>query len=274
MRRDILGVGVDAITVDQVLDRIGRSLTDHRQLTIVTVNPEFVMAAQAHPEFRRVLNQADLALADGIGLLWAARLLQYRPHFGWLKPIEVPVAAMYFGLTTLFTKQRFAVLPQKITGVDLVQTLAQRASSDHWSVFLLGAQEGIAVEAANHLRRSFSQLEVTGTFAGDGAPSGDHQTQSEVSAHPADILLVAYGAPKQELWIDRNLKQLPVSVAIGVGGTFDFLAGQVRRAPKFIQAVGLEWLFRLILEPWRWRRQLALPRFCLAIIQNRIRQAT
>ncbi|MBN1562722.1 MAG: WecB/TagA/CpsF family glycosyltransferase [Anaerolineae bacterium] len=207
---------------------------------ICTVSPEFVMIAQQNPAFMRVLQEADLCVADGVGLLFAARYLG-RP------------------------------LPERVTGSDGVPLIAQRAAREGWSLYLLGAAPGIAEQAAARLIEQNPGLQIVGTYAGSPAPEEEDAIIERVNASGADILLVAYGAPRQDEWIARNRERLAVSVAMGVGGTFDFVAGVVPRAPRWMQRLALEWLFRLIRQPWRWRRMLRLPRFVWAVIRYRER---
>ena len=229
-RVEILGVPVDNVTQAEVLDRISGFVEDAGPHQIVTVNPEFVMAAQEDPEFAGVLRAAHLALPDGIGLVWASRLLD--------RPIK-----------------------SRVTGVDTVLELAGAAAARGWRLFLLGAAEDVAERASEVLQKRHPSLQVVGALAGSPSPDDEERIAEAVRASQPHVLLVAFGAPTQDLWIARNLARLGVPVAMGVGGSFDFIAGLAPRAPRWMQRLGLEWLHRLIQEPWRWRRMLALPRF-------------
>ncbi len=223
---EILGVRVDDVTYNEALERCASLVRTGRPQVVVTPNPEFVMLARRDPEFRRILNRAALAIPDGGGLLLAARL------FG--RPLR-----------------------EQVRGTDLCYGLVERAPREGWRVFLLGAGPGVAEEAACRLRQRVPGLEIAGTFAGNGAPEGDAETVAAVRrAGRCDLLFVAYGAPKQEKWIDRNVAGLDVGLAIGVGGVLDFMSGRVRRAPKVVRDAGLDWLFRLLQQPRRWRRQV------------------
>lgn len=238
---DILGVRVDVLTwqtFDACVSGFVRSATPHQ---VVTVNPEFIIAAQRNPTFQQVLNQSDLALADGWGVQVAARLLGQR-------------------------------LPERVTGADGVPRLAALAAEQGWRLFLLGAAPGVAASAAHNLQVRYPTLQVVGTYAGSPSVADEAVIVPQVMAAQPDILFVAYGAPAQDLWIARNQPRLRVPLAMGVGGALDFVAGVRRRAPTWVQTVHLEWLFRLIQEPWRWRRQLALPRFALAVLGQAWRQ--
>ena len=242
----ILGVPVHAATFEGLLSSIAQWIAERRAghastlRQVCTVSPEFVMIAQQDAKFMRVLRQADLCVADGVGLLWAAR---------------------YFG----------RALPQRVTGSDGVPLIAERAAREGWRLYLLGAAPGVAERAADVLRARYPNVQIVGTYAGSPAPEEEDAIIERVNASGADILFVAYGAPQQDMWIARNRARLDVAVAMGVGGTFDFLAGVVPRAPRWMRRWGLEWLFRLLRQPWRWRRMLRLPRFVWAVLRHRER---
>ncbi|MBN1967050.1 MAG: WecB/TagA/CpsF family glycosyltransferase, partial [Anaerolineae bacterium] len=138
-----------------------------------------------------------------------------------------------------------------------------------WRLFLLGAAPGVAERTAAVLECDYPGLQIAGTYAGSPAPQEEEAIIERVNASGADILFVAYGAPRQDDWIARNRERLNVRVAMGVGGSFDFIAGVVPRAPRWMQQIGLEWLFRLIRQPWRWRRMLRLPRFIWAVLWHK-----
>ena len=238
----VLGVRVDRLSQRQALDSIEQIIvqwraSDRAQVCqqIVTVNPEFVMNAQRNKDFRTAINAAALIVADGVGVVWATRYLG-RP------------------------------VPERVTGTDLLPELAQRCAAAGYRLYLLGAAPGIAEAAGARLQELTPGLVIAGTYAGSPAPNEEEEIIERVRAAHADVLCVAYGAPAQDLWIWRNLARLPVAVAIGVGGAYDFLSGRQQRAPVFLRKLGLEWLYRLYREPWRWRRMLALPRFAMRVI--------
>ncbi|MCE2488402.1 MAG: WecB/TagA/CpsF family glycosyltransferase [Anaerolineae bacterium] len=239
-RIHILGLPVDGLGTAQWLALVEAWLTlrPRRARQVCTMNPEFMMAARGDVNFRHILQRADLCVADGAGLLWAAR-------------------------------RRGMTLPGRITGADGVPLLAQRAASRGWRLFLLGAAPGVAERAAQALQTRFPGLQIAGTFSGSPAADEEDDIVARVNASQADLLFVAWGAPRQEKWIARNLPRLQVGMAMGVGGTLDYLAGDVRRAPQWLRRRGLEWLFRLALQPWRLRRMLRLPRFVLAVLLER-----
>jgi N-acetylglucosaminyldiphosphoundecaprenol N-acetyl-beta-D-mannosaminyltransferase len=239
---DVLGVRVDDVTMAEAVDLVAGWAAGVEPRLVVTPNPEFVMAARRDPGFADLLNGAALAVPDGVGLIWAARLLG--------EPLRATVP-----------------------GVALVEALAPRAAALGHRWFLLGAREGVAAEAGRRLAARHPGLTIAGALAGDPDPAADEATRRAIrAALPVNLLLVAYGAPKQERWLDRNLAATGAAVGIGVGGAFDFLAGVSRRPPGWVQQAGLGWLFRLVMEPWRWRRQLALPRFAGLTLLTAVRQ--
>lgn len=233
---DILGVRVDDVTYDEALALLCEYIASGRPHYVVTPNPEFVMAARRDPAFRAALAGAALAVPDGGGLLLAGRL--------WGRPFR-----------------------EQVRGTDLVYRLAAIGARAGHRWFLLGAGPGVAAAAGRRLMAQYPGLRVVGTYAGSPHPADDPATRGAVqAAGPVDVLLVAYGAPRQECWMARNVPTLGVPVAIGVGGVLDFLAGRTPRAPRWLRDLGLEWLFRLLVQPWRWRRQLALPQFALHVL--------
>jgi N-acetylglucosaminyldiphosphoundecaprenol N-acetyl-beta-D-mannosaminyltransferase len=232
---DILGVRIDDVTLDEAVE-IGRaairSRTTHR---IVTPNAEIAMAAGADAAFRGILNDSTLAIPDGAGLLLAGRLLG--------TPLRTQVA-----------------------GTDLAERLAGLSAREGYRLFLLGAAPGVAALAAERLVARYPGLSVAGTLAGSADPLADLETRERLrDAGPIDLIYVAFGARKQEAWLERNQAALGIPLAIGVGGVFDFWSGRVPRAPALVRKFGFDWLFRLGVQPWRWRRQLALPRFVVAV---------
>jgi N-acetylglucosaminyldiphosphoundecaprenol N-acetyl-beta-D-mannosaminyltransferase len=235
----ILGVRVDNVNYEQALSIIEGFVVSGTPHQVVTVNPEFIVTAQSDDDFRRVLNASALALPDGVGLLWAARFLG-RP------------------------------LQERVTGTDTMQRLAALAAQKDYSLFLLGAAPGVAVETAARLCETYPGLRIVGTHAGSPALEEEDEIVRMIQRAKPDILFVAYGAPQQDKWIARNLERLGVPVAMGVGGAFDFISGRTKRAPRWVQRLGLEWLHRLCHEPWRWRRMLALPKFVWLVLRERL----
>ena len=253
----ILGVRVDCVDFQQTLDAISgwiapsRAQDEKRENSaprssplprqVCTVNPEFIMTARRHAAFAQALAAADLCTPDGVGVLWAARLV---------------------GVS----------LAERVTGSDGIHRLCERAAAQGWRVFFLGAAPGVAERAAAELTRLYPGLHVAGTYGGSPAESDWPQIRQRLTAAPADLLFVAYGHPRQDIWIHQHREELPIAVALGVGGAFDFVAGITPRAPLWLRRLGLEWLYRLARQPWRWRRMAALPLFALLVFVERARR--
>jgi N-acetylglucosaminyldiphosphoundecaprenol N-acetyl-beta-D-mannosaminyltransferase len=226
------------VTEQDVLNFVEERIADRTPSQIVTVNPEFVMHARRDPDFLKVLREADLRTPDSIGMIMAV------------------------GRRGLRVKTR-------VGGSDLIWSISQQAATHGQSIFLLGAAEGVADAAANTLQATYPGLVIAGTYSGSYQPQDDGPQVDRVRAANPDILFVAFGAPAQDLWIARNKSALGVPIIIGVGGSFDYVAGHKKRAPSWMRTAGLDWLFRLVTQPWRWRRMLVLPRFAvLALIRS------
>lgn len=233
--RWFFGVRADDVTWDEMLARIEAFIAGGTPHQIVTANPEFVMAARRDAEFRAIINNAALAIPDGVGLLWAGRLLGQ-------------------------------LLRERVTGSDGVPRIAERAAEKGWRLFLLGAVPGVAEETAHRLVVRYPGLKVVGTYAGSPATEEETYIVDLVRRARPDVLFVAYGHPRQDKWIARNLNRLGVPVCMGVGGAFDFIAGVLPRAPAWMQRAGLEHFYRLLRQPWRWRRQVDVYYFGLLVL--------
>lgn len=222
MKVGILDVKINKITIGETIEEIRNFLKSDRGHCIVTANPEMIVEAQKDAELREIINNADIVIPDGTGIVIASKII--------------------------FPKNSLA---QKITGIDLLYEIAEKFS-DSYKIFLLGGREGVAKLTAEKLKEKFPRVKIVGVFSGDSSEAGDNATVLAVNAEKPDILFIAYGAPKQEKWIARNLKKMPsVRLAIGVGGAFDIISGRIKRAPRWMRNAGLEWLWRLIQEPRR-----------------------
>jgi len=232
----VLGVRVDCLDAAAAVGRIEALADQGGAHLVATVNPEFVMRARADREFARVLESAALCLADGGGVVWAARRQGCR-------------------------------LSERVTGIDLLRPLCELCVRRGFGLFLLGAGPGVAEEAARTLTSQHPGLRVS-THAGTPRPADDEAVLRVIAAARPRVLLVAYGAPEQEHWIARNLPRLQVGVAIGVGGALDFVARRVPRAPAWMRRLGLEWLFRLLRQPWRLKRMAVLPVYAFEVMRD------
>lgn len=246
---EILGVRIHCVNFAQTLDQFERWICSEAAQEVAskiknlpppihqvcTVNPEFIMAARHDPRFAAVLRAADLCVPDGIGVVWAA--------------------------------QRQGIqLSERVTGSDGIYRICERAAERGWRVFFLGAADGVAAEAARRLQQLYPGLQVAGAYSGSPQAEEWPTIADQLQTTCPDILFVAYGHPRQDFWIAQHRHELPAKVAIGVGGAFDFVAGVTVRAPVWMQQAGIEWLYRLIQQPWRWRRMAVLPLFVLHVL--------
>ena len=238
MRINILGVGFDNVTMDEALARGEELLCSEGAHYVVTPNPEIVETCRADAAANAAVNGADLVLPDGIGIVYGAKILH--------QPLRGRVPGIEFG-----------------TG------MIERCAKLGKSVYLLGAKPGVAEQAAENLKNRFPGLVIAGTH--DGYFKEDAPIAAEIKASGADMALVCLGAPKQELWMQRNAPRLRVGLMAGLGGSLDVFAGNVKRAPKFFQKLGLEWFYRLLKEPKRIGRMMKLPKFLFAAIGCKLR---
>lgn len=230
-KKYVLGVGISNATKDEVLEFIYTGLQKpSKSYYIVTPNPELLMIAHKDKEYKMILNNAKLALADGIGVLWGAQMLGKS-------------------------------LKERVTGVDLTESLCEYVAKRPITVSFLGGGPGIAELTSECLQKKYPGLRVSWFSKEHNESLKDKQT---------DILFVAFGSPKQEVWISKNINNLNAKVVMGVGGAFDFITGKVPRAPKVLRDLGLEWLFRLIVQPWRIKRQVSLIMYILLVLKEMI----
>jgi len=235
LRAHVLGFPVDSVSVPEAVDRVATTIRDSGTLQVVTVNAEMAMQGLADPEFGSILKDSGLVLPDGSGVVWAVKRQG--------KPVT------------------------KLAGVDFVGHIAQWCAREGKSLFLFGAAEGIADAAAAKLQERYPGLRIAGTRSGFFTPDEEPAVLEQIRTASPDVLFVALGVPRQEKWIAKHQKALGVPVAMGVGGSFDVLADRVKRAPVGFQRLHLEWLYRLIQEPWRWKRMSStLPRFAWLVM--------
>lgn len=225
---NILGVQFHPVTQSQTLSLIEEYIASGNFHYIVTPNPEFLVLAQKDLQFRQILNNANLSIADGIGILWAAK------HY------HTP-------------------LPEKVTGTDTMINFMPIAAKKGYKIFLLGGTPGIVEKTKHTLLKKYPNLNVVGADPGPIINNDDDLKRSQVivekiNQSQADILFVAFGAPKQEKFISYFQNQLKVKVAIGIGGAFDYISGKTTRAPMLLRRLGLEWFYRLITNPSRIKR--------------------
>ncbi|MBO8156680.1 MAG: WecB/TagA/CpsF family glycosyltransferase [Bacillaceae bacterium] len=235
-KETILGVDVTQATYESLTAELFQRINDQKQSFIVAINPEKIMKAQKDEKLRTLLNSADYHIPDGVGVLIASRL-------------------------------KGGNIKTRITGIDLMMRIIKEAANQQKSIFLYGAKPGVADQAAENVKQQYPDIQIKGTI--DGYQKDMDDVIKTINQAEPDILFVALGSPKQEQWIRQYRNQLKVSLFQGVGGSFDVLAGNIERAPAAFRNLGLEWLYRLIREPWRWKRQLALPRFLIRVFFSR-----
>lgn len=272
---EILGVKVDPLTWAEVNSKLEELLDRKSKSQIVTINAEFLRLAEQNIEFKECLNMANLRVSDGVGVMISASLLNSRlvsaPVFRQLQAYFKLLG--YFLAPVFYPKVIKNPIPERIAGVDLATKLIELAAKKNLRVFLLGARVGVAEKAALKLQTDYYGLRIAGTYSGTPSVDKEEKIIELINKHKADILLVAYGAPKQDLWIKKNLSKLSIKIAVGVGGTFDFFADETKRAPLWMQKRGLEWLHRLYLHPLkRFTRTLALTGLFLRVVRARLSQ--
>lgn len=238
-RVEILGVKVDAVTMIQAVERIGNLIAAGKSSLVATANAEMLLRATHDDELKSILNAASLVVPDGAGTVWAAH------HLG-------------------------KYMPERVAGFDLVQELMKLAPARAWKFFLFGAAPGIADKAKAKAETLYPGIKIVGTRNGYFTAADEPEIISQIKASRADILLAALGVPKQEKWLAAHMDELKIPVSIGVGGTFDVMAGVVKRAPLWMQKARLEWLFRAMLQPSRAGRLLALPKFVLKVHKQKL----
>lgn len=230
----ILGVQIDKITAEDALKKAEELVRTPGVSAIYTPNPEIVMAGYENPEFCEILNQADMCTPDGIGVVYASRMLK--------NPV-----------------------PERVAGFDLTCGLLNSIAKTGEGVFLLGAKPGVAEKAKANLEKTYPGLVVAGCHDGYFKIEDEDAIIAQINDSGAKLLLVCLGAPKQEMWIHRNRSKLNVNLCMGVGGALDVFAGEVKRAPDIFIKLNLEWFYRFCKQPSRLGRFAALPKFILKV---------
>jgi len=233
-RVKILGVGVDSVTMQEALDRVDTFFEERKPVIIATANAEMLMRATHDEELKNILNAAELVVPDGAGTVWAAHHLGYE-------------------------------MPERVAGYDLAQELMKRAPSKNRKIYFFGSAPGVAEKAKLKAEELYPNIQIVGTRNGFFTENDEPQIIADIKSAQPDLLLAALGVPKQEKWLAKYKDELNVPVSIGVGGTFDVMAGVMKRAPKWMQKAKLEWLFRAMLQPKRAGRLIALPKFVLKV---------
>lgn len=254
MKIDVAGLKIDAITKVELLEQIKQRVSAKQKTFVTTPYSEFLYASLRSKETRALLNSADFSIPDGIGILWAQVFMSQPFTFSnfYLKIVQAWCQVVWTGASILMKPSRiYKDIPEKIVGADLAWDLAELAAKNNFSIYLLGARGEIAKKVADKFINKFPNIKIAGTSNKD---ISDPSIFSDITKAAPDIIFVAFSRLSSEAWIKENLKDLPASLAIGLGGTFDYIAGAKLAPPKFIRAIGLEWLYRLITQPSRLKR--------------------
>lgn len=235
-RVNILGLAFENTTLNTMTETIKQRIVANEKTFIVTANPEIVMYANEHADYMNTLKNADYIVPDGIGIIIGSKFLK--------QPLQ-----------------------ERVAGFDLMYNLLHAANEHSFRVFFLGAKEHVITKAVNNISKTFPNLIVCGYHHGY-FDYHDKTIQTMVKNANPDLVFVALGYPKQEMWINDALPMFNKGIFMGVGGSFDVWAGEVKRAPKLWRQLNLEWLYRFIKQPSRWKRMLFLPRFLIKIIKE------
>lgn len=231
MIKNVLGVKIDDIPIADALQKVKEFLSDGKSHYIVTPNPEIIIEANKDKELLEVLKRADLSIPDGFGL-------------------------------------KFAGIKNRFAGADFMEEIIKHSEDWAITIGLLGGDNGIAEKARECLEKRYQNISVV--FAESGGIVDENGNSKNLKLPQLDILFVGFGHGKQEKWIYKNLNSQPVKVFMAVGGSLDYISGKVPRAPKILRALGFEWLFRLLVQPWRVKRQFSLVVFMIKLIFKRV----
>lgn len=239
----IFGIEIDNITFEEAIDKIGRYLKEDTLRVIYTPNTEIVMAAKEDEDLKSLINNGDMVTPDGIGLIYAAKIKR--------KPLKA-----------------------RVTGFDLSMGILEISDREHYNLYLLGGKDGVAKLASENIKDTYKGINISGYhhgyFKGSHNENQDNDEElkvvEEINSKNPDIIFVGLGFPGQENWISKNRHRLKGKIIIGNGGVMDILAGNSKRAPDIFIKLGLEWFYRLVKEPSRIKRQIALPKFMLKVL--------
>lgn len=240
----ILGVPFSAMTLSDTVallqGKLAGERSDGQLFHLITANPEIVMVAKQNQEIKRIVDEADLITPDGIGVVLAA-------------------------------KWQGAYIPERVTGYDMLIRLLEGAAKRGFSLYVVGADEETNAKAVGIIKDKYPGVEIVGRQNGYFKGDLEEALVADIERKQPDLLIVAIGAPAAEKWIYKHKSRLKAKVAFGVGGSLDVIAGKVKRAPVIWQKLNVEWLYRLLKQPSRWRRQLVLPKFALTILTSKRR---
>lgn len=235
MKENFLGVDVCNYDYEQLSSLLMQDIDQKKKSFIVAINPEKIMKAQEDEELRKLLNRADYQIPDGIGVILASKL-------------------------------KGGQVKSRVTGIDMMLKLCQTAAAQGKRIFLYGGKPGVADVAKVELEKQIPGIQIVGTL--HGYEKDEKVIVDTINQHQPEIMFVALGSPAQEYWIVNHMNQVTPYVFQGVGGSYDVISGNLKRAPEVFQSLGLEWFYRLVKEPWRWKRQLILPKFLLRTMKK------
>ena len=238
MKINILGVPFDELNMAEAVDKVMGFMAEDKFRMICTPNPEIVMNARKDSSFMELLNSADMVTADGVGVVWASK---------------------YFG----------AQLEERVSGYDLAQGVFEKMKDTEYTAYFFGGAEGVAEKAKEEMEKKYPGLKIVGTNNGYFDEEKERLIIEDIRDKKPNFLLLGLGSPKQEKWMNSNRYLLKGTVCIGVGGSFDVMAGNIKRAPEAFQKMGLEWFYRLITQPTRFKRMLKLPLFVVCVLLNK-----
>ncbi len=229
----ILGIDISKVTYIEAIENIARYIEEKKPVQIVTANAEIVFTASREQKLKDIVNNSAMVTADGIGVVHAAKI-------------------------------KGEPVPCKVAGVELTEKLLALSGQKNWKFYFLGGAPGVPEKAKSNLLQKYPDVQIVGTRNGYFTPDEEDEIIKDIIAKKPDILFVALGFPKQELWIARNKDKINVPVSIGVGGSLDIFSGNKKRAPQLVQKLGIEFFYRFLQEPRRFRRYFALPKFIFA----------
>ncbi|MGG1676517.1 WecB/TagA/CpsF family glycosyltransferase [Neobacillus sp. NRS-1170] len=235
MKENFLGVDVCYYNYDQLASLLMQDIEKKKKSFIVAINPEKIMKAQEDEELRMLLNRADYQIPDGIGVILASKL-------------------------------KGGQIRSRVTGIDMMLKLCHMAAIKGKRVFLYGGKPGVADAAKIVLEKQIPGIQIVGTL--HGYEKDEKAVINTINQNNPEIIFVALGSPAQEYWIVNHMNKVTPSVFQGVGGSYDVISGNLKRAPEIFQSLGLEWFYRLMKEPWRWKRQLILPKFLIKTLKR------
>ncbi|MGM9920430.1 MAG: WecB/TagA/CpsF family glycosyltransferase [Bhargavaea sp.] len=236
---EVLNIELDNYTKEELLIELLESVKNNRKRFLVTANPEIIMMARQNPEFAEAIQSADYVVPDGIGLIIGSRIIGHP-------------------------------LKERIPGVELVEELLKISDENNLAVYFYGAKPEVLKRLLDSVNKKYPGIRVAGSS--DGYTSSPEAVAKQIESKSPDIVFVAMGAPKQEEWIYRHFKNYSKGIFVGVGGSFDVLSGTVKRAPVIWRKLNLEWLYRLLRQPSRWRRMMLLPTYLLAVIRDSLKR--